>query len=174
MYRDWQNITWIECVWTLLKKPLVLEALIVSFFKITRSYGPELDYFFFISEIKRSMEKLERNSKNMYSVQFYLKGRSRHDMFVVEHNLKRVNFWSFVYLFALLATAAIQITFIKSFFAETTSSGGRRVGLWILERQKIIFYSLHMRFGDQLSCIWGVCLSYPMCKYLMYCTFTEL
>ena len=107
----------------------MLEALIVSFFKITRSYGPELDYFFFISEIKRSMEKLERNSKNMYSVQFYLKGRSRHDMFVVEHNLKRVNFWSFVYLFALLATAAIQITFIKSFFAETTSSGGRRVGL---------------------------------------------
>ena len=75
------------------------------------------------------MEKLERNSKNMYSVQFYLKGRNRHDMFVVEQNLKRVNFWSCVYLFALLATAAIQITFIKSFFAETTSSGGRRVGL---------------------------------------------
>lgn len=77
-----------------------------------------------VDKISNSIEKLQKNNKKMSSVQFYLKGRSRRDQYILENNLKRVNFWSCIYLFALMATAAIQITFIKSFFAETTGKIG--------------------------------------------------
>ena len=66
--------------------------------------------------LKKSLTSIKSNQGKTLQYQAMLRAFEAKDRSVMEHNYERVNFWSFVHLFAMVGTAVLQVSSSSSYF----------------------------------------------------------
>ena len=61
--------------------------------------------------LKKSLTSIKTNQGKTLQYQAMLRAFEAKDRSVMEHNYERVNFWSFIHLFAMVGTAILQVSF---------------------------------------------------------------
>lgn len=78
-----------------------------------------------VSELKKRMTSIKTNQGKTLQYQAMLRAFEAKDRSVMEHNYERVNFWSFVHLFAMVGTAVLQVYMLRSMFNTPVATTGR-------------------------------------------------
>jgi len=69
-----------------------------------------------VTGLKKSLTSIKSNQGKTLQYQAMLRAFEAKDRSVMEHNYERVNFWSFVHLFAMVGTAVLQVCMLRSMF----------------------------------------------------------
>jgi len=75
-----------------------------------------------VTGLKKSLTSIKSNQGKTLQFQAMLRAFEAKDRSVMEHNYERVNFWSFVHLFAMVGTAVLQVYMLRSMFNSTTTT----------------------------------------------------
>jgi len=76
-----------------------------------------------VSNLKKFLTNIKSNQGKTLQYQAMLRAFEAKDRSVMEHNYERVNFWSFIHLFAMVGTAVLQVYMLRSMFTAPVAQG---------------------------------------------------
>lgn len=76
------------------------------------------EYDMKVEDIEHKLRIIKEKISQSRHFQDQIRAHELRDRSVAEHNFERINFWSFLHVFALLSASLIQVLVVKSLFDE--------------------------------------------------------